>query len=651
MWVRAILCAFAFSAGVPGAGSSQGLTASEQDEWSYYGGDRGFTRYSPLDQIHGENVAQVEILWRRPAVDPGYTEQFPDVVVPRYLLATPIYLNGVLYAPNGVGLVEAFDPASGATLWVQEPFDSEEVGGRAIRGLDHWEDGGDRRLFTIRREHLYALDRSTGEVIRGFGEEGRVHLLTSGAQRVFSTSGPIVVGDVVVVGGILDGAGDSGSEWKGRPPEDIRGFDARTGEHLWTFHVVPREGEYGTDTWGNESWRESGDLGMWCCLSADEELGYVYVPLSAPTAAYYGGHRPGENLFSNSLVALNAATGERVWHFQSVRHDLWEYDLAHAPTLGDITVEGRRIPAVMQPSKTGFLYVLDRRTGEPVWPMEERPVPASTVPGEQAWPTQPVPTRPPPFDRQGLGEEDLIDFTPELRERALEAVEPYDLGPIFTPPSLITDDEGEPGARRGTLGVPGVWGAGNWNTGAFDPETGMYYAASHTFPAIYGLVRPDDPEADMTYWRPFEYSDVPTVDGLPVVKPPWGRITALDLQRGEEAWMVANGPGPLDHPLLAGLDLPYLGFANRPAPLVTRSLLFLGEGSDVVLGVSPDMWGRTFRAYDKATGTVIWEKELPSGTTSGPMTYMHEGKQYILVPVGSSSDPPEWVALGLPQGE
>jgi quinoprotein glucose dehydrogenase len=424
----------------------------------------------------------------------------------------------------------------------------------------------------------------------------------------------------------------------------VRGYDVRTGALRWTFHVVPRPGEFGADTWGDGSLTESGDLGAWCCLSADPQLGYVYVPLTAPTAAYYGGHRPGDNLFSNSLVALDAQTGERVWHFQMVHHDLWEYDTIGPPTLGEITVDGRLVRAVMQPSKTGFLYVFDRETGEPVWPIEERPVPPSTVPGEHASPTQPFPTRPPPFAHQGVTEDDLIDFTPALATRAAEIAARFVIGPIFTPPSVVSDDAGR---TQGTLALPGSWGSGNWNTGAFDPRTGMYYAFSHVVPRVYRLADASDrPDTEMVYYSPNR--DAPYLAGIPVIKPPWGRITAIDLTRGEHAWQVPNGGGIRDHAALRGLDLPPLGIASRPVALVTATLLFIGEGGNVFGGIQENMWGSVFRAYDKATGSVVWETDLPAGTTGGPMSYMHDGKQYVVVPIGGADYPAEWVALGLP---
>lgn len=628
-------------AGQTALGSGAGATGAAH-EWRYYGGDAAFTRYAPFDQIDRTNVDRLEVVWRRPGVDPSYTDRYPNLFPGAYLRATPIYLDGVLYSTNAVGLAEAWDPATGRTIWVQSPAEEtvEATRGRSNRGVTVWGEGADRRLIFTREPYLYALDPATGQPVPGFGDGGRVLLSPEGEAFRWSWA-PIAVGDVIVVAGIIGSAGDSG-DVKEAMPEDVRGYDARTGDHLWTFHVVPQPGEFGHETWEDGSWEWAGDMGSWCCMSADEETGIVYVPFSAPTAAYYGGHRPGDNLFSNSLVAIDSRTGQRVWHFQMVRHDLWEYDTVGPPTLGEITVDGRRIRAVMQPSKTGFLYVFDRDTGEPVWPIEDRPVPQSHVPGERSSPTQPIPTKPAPFGAQGVTVDDLIDFTPELRARALALVEPFHLGPIFTPPPL----EGE-GGKVGALTRPGIWGAGNWHTGAFDPETGYYYAAAHQLPDVYAVAEPTSETATMRYaGRSDLESAVPTLDGLPIFKPPYGSITAIDMNSGEHVWSVANGDGPRDHPLLAGLDVGPLGIAGRAAPLLTRTFLFSGEGSDAVIGTMGS--GTLFRAWDKATGEVRWSIDLGMGTSGAPMTYMHEGRQYIVVALGATGAGSEFVALAVP---
>ncbi len=625
----------------------------QQSEWSYFGGSKAFTRYSPLDQIHRDNVADLRIVWRRPAVRSELTEAFPDLFPSAYLRSTPIFVDGVLYTQDAHGLVIALDAATGEIVWEQElvEFTQEEAEGESTRGVDYWSSGsGDDRILAVRGEYLYALNTGTGEPYGDFGDDGRVSLRFEDRQplagRFSDSSGPIIVGDVVVVSGLTAGAGDRGNK-REAVPEDARGYDVRTGELLWTFHVVPQEGEFGVETWGNDSWKVAGDMGAWSLMSADEELGHVYVAFSAPTTAWYGGWRPGDNLFSNSLVALDAQTGERVWHFQMIHHGLWDYEPIGPATLGEITVDGRRIPVVMQPTKHAFLFVFDRRNGEPLWPIEERPVPASTVPGEAASPTQPFPTKPPPFDWQGITEADLIDYTPALNRQARELASQYVTGPLFTPPSVPSD---EPGGTKGSLLYPGSWGAGNWNTGAFDPETGVYYAVSNSSygPTNRNAVKQTDPAATMEY--AYEPAAAPTIDGLFIMKPPHGRITALDLNRGEQLWMAANGDGQRKHPLLRHLNLPPLGVPNRPAPLLTKTLLFLGEGSNAVMGTLDEewAWGRVFRAYDKATGDVVWAMELPSGTTAGPMTYMLDGRQYIVVSVGDQNHPPEYVAVALP---
>lgn len=638
--------------------SVSGQRAPASGQWRHVGGDAAFTQYAPLDQINANNVKDLRVLWRRPAIPEDLQRKFPDLTGSAYLRSTPIMVDGVLYAPDAVGLVDAFDAATGRTIWRQEPYAStlEEASGVSTRGVAFWQSGSERRILVVRGAYLYSLDADTGKAVAEFGSRGRVDLARDSplARKFFiGGSAPLVIGDLVIVAGIGGGGGDTHNTRKEAAPENVRAFDVRRGTLRWTFHVVPRPGEFGSDTWGSDSWSFSGDLGAWTPLTADEALGYVYVPLTAPSASYYGGHRPGNNLFSDSLVALDAKTGNRVWHFQAIHHDLWESDLIGAPVLGDITVEGRRVKAVMQASKNGFLYVLDRATGSPVWPIPERPVPQSTVPGEHTSATQPIPSAPPAFDRQGLTEDDLIDFTPELRAEAKKIASRYVFGPLYTPPSLV---DTAPGGKQGTIALPGNYGAGNWNTGAFDPETGIYYAASHSAYVVLDLTLPTDPVRATPGPATLKYvlrkRDVPTVQGLPLVKPPYGRLTALDLKTGTKAWTIANGDGPRHHPLLEKLHLPPLGTPNRPVALVTKTLLFLGEGSDVIGG--PEMymnswgWGRMFRAYDKASGNRIAEVKLPAGTTGGPMTYMANGKQYIVVAVGDRQAAPEFVALGLP---
>ncbi len=656
---RPLILAFLVSLTVWGNVEVTTQQAPEPRQWRQYGGDQAATKYSPIDQITPQNVKSLQVLWRRPALDASLTRMFPDLTPNPNLRATPIMIDGVLYAPNGVGLVEAFDPATGKTLWVQQPTEPgmRGVAGQSTRGVAYWSSGADRRLFATRGEFLVALDPATGRLIPTFGDKGLVnlHLNSPWAGTYRWTAGPLVVGDIIVVAGNGGGGGDA-DVIKEAAPEDLRGFDVRTGRLRWTFRVLPRPGEFGNETWGNDSWSYSGAMGSWGLLSADEELGYVYVGTTSPNNAPYGGQRPGQNLFANSLVCVDAKTGKRIWHFQIVHHDLWDLDNL-TPVLGDITVDGKRIKAVIQTGKRPHLFVFDRATGQPVWPIEERPVPPSRVPGEQAWPTQPFPTKPPPFDRHGFTEDDVIDFTPELRAEAIRLLKPYVMGPAFTPPSLKSN---EPGGTKGTLVIPGP-GATNFNGGAFDPETGVLYMVSHTVPFVRSIV-PSKPLPAGSKNTALPYADerhlvglaalmpgsgpIPGPQGLPFTKPPYGRITAIDLNRGEHLWMVPNGDGPRNHPALKHLNLPPLGVGGRPTPLLTKTLLFVGEGSDALAAVVGT--GRIFRAYDKATGKVLWETELSAGTTAGPMTYLFQGKQYIVVPVGDTKSPPEWVALGLP---
>ena len=629
--------------------------AATDVEWRAYAGDRGSSKYAPLDQINKDNVAQLKIAWRRPAVDSSLTAKKQDLMVPRDFRATPLMIKGTLFSSNGIGLVEAFQPATGRTIWVQEPFaDEPEQGlsGDSTRSVAYWADGDAGRIFVIRGEYLIALDANTGKPIAEWGDDGRVNLKTGLgplAATYESSAGPQVCGDVVMTGGSMTDR----PPVKEQPPGDVQAFDARTGEPRWTFHVVPRQGEFGIHTWENESWKYTGNTNVWSLISADEELGLAYFPLSSPTNDMFGGHRLGDNLYSDSIVAVNCSTGERVWHYQTVHHDLWDFDLPAAPILADITVDGRPIKAVVQLTKQGFAFVFDRINGEPVWPIEERPVPTSDTPGERTAPTQPFPTKPAPFERQGVTEDDLIDFTPELRAEALELLKQYKIGPLFTPPTVKTD------TIKGTVQLPGSVGGADWQGGAFDKDTGVLYVQSITAPFVADILKGDPEKTNLAY-VPGVRAYPPGPQGLPLLKPPYGRITAIDLNTGELKWTVANGDGPRDHPLLKELDLPPLGNPGRSSPLVTKSLLFVGEGDPIMvragtrlppempIGIAPGAGGKKFRAFDKATGAVLWETELDAGTTGAPMTYMFEGKQYVIVPIGGADHDPEWVALSLP---
>jgi quinoprotein glucose dehydrogenase len=623
-----------------------GVPASAQDasQWRLYSADNGATKYSPLDQIDKSNVAKLAIAWRHPHADPALLSANPDLTVSNRYMATPIIVDGVLYVPNGFGLAEGLDPATGRTLWTQRPIVSGPEGlPSAIisKGVAYWRDGAEARLLNVRQQYLFALDPGTGEPSAEFGDDGKVDL-NVGEYRYRWGGVPLVVGDVVVIGSSMLEQ-DSAANMEG-VPGDVRAYDVRTGELRWTFHVIPRAGKPGVETWENDSWSYTGAGNVWSMMSADAELGLVYVPTSSPTNDMYGGHRLGDNLYSSSVVALDARTGVRVWHFQTVHHDLFDYDVPAAPILIDITVDGRDIDALAQLTKQGFVFVLDRATGEPVWPIEERAVPASTVPGEVASPTQPFPAKPPAIERQGLSIDDLIDFTPELRAEAVRIIKDYVIGPQFTPPSVRGDG---PGATLGTIQLVGATGGPSWHGAAFDPDTGMLYVPSRTVPFVADLVKGDPAQTNLRYragTRPL----IQGPRGLPLVKPPYGRITALDLNRGEIVWMVANGDGPRDHPELQALNLPPLGEAVPSGAIVTKTLLFATEGDPGTPRSPPGAGGTKFKALDKTTGETLWEIDLGAGANGTPMTYLHDGRQYVVVAVGGPNHPAELVALALP---
>lgn len=620
---------------------AHGQSGAEDGQWRSYNGDLGSTKYSPLDQIDRDNVDQLQIAWRRPAVAAELMQLDPDLNYSNAFRATPLMVDGVLYSSNGVGLVEAFDAGSGETIWVQELDPEQALTGGTMRGVGYWRDGDDERILTGRGNHLYALDAKTGRFVRSFGESGRVDLrrgLQPEPEQYLWTGAPIVVGDIVIAGQYVPDNPPFMTQTRG----DVRAYDVRTGEVRWTFRTIPREGEPGVETWENGGWEFTGAANMWSIPSADTELGLVYVPLGAPTSDMYGGHRLGDNLFGNTLAALDLDTGELVWYFQTVHHDLWDYDIPAAPILADITVAGEPVKAVVQITKQGFAFVLDRETGEPVWPIVERPVPPSNVPGERASPTQPYPSRPPPFEQQGVTVDDLIDFTPELRAEAREIAEQYVMGPLFTPPTLVSED---PGGTRGTFTTPSSTGGANWNGAALDPETGQLFIPSATGTFVSDL-QPGS-RGDLVY-VPTTRAFIEGPRGLPLLKPPYGRITAIDLNEGDIDWQVANGDGPRNHPELAHLNLPPLGQPGRGTPLATSTLLFVSEGDVVQVRTPPGGGGRMFRAYDKASGEVAWETELDAGTTGAAMTYMHEGKQYIVVAIGGREHPAEYIALALP---
>lgn len=628
---------------------------AKDGNWKHYSGDQGSTRYAGLSQINAENFKDLEILWRWQSPD----DQLEDLTnfKPYVLRGTPLVVDGVAYMSTGMSQVAAIDVLTGETLWVH---DTESYKRGMVthsmfqhRGVEYWTDGVEERVFiSTGGRQLVSLDAKTGEPDPKFADGGWVDLLKGlgrevNPRNIGDNKPPIIVGDTVIVGSIIMDF----PTIKKNPPGHIRGYDVRTGAMKWRFNSIPQEGEFGQDTWGENSWEFSGNTNVWSLMTADPELGYVYLPFGTPTSDYYGGHRPGANLFAESLVCLDAETGERVWHFQAVHHGIWDYDFPCAPNLIDITVDGKRIKAVAQASKQGFLYVFDRVTGEPIWPIEEREVPKATVPGEELYPTQPFPTKPPPFERQGITEDDVIDFTPELHAKAMKDLEDYVVGPIF----IANRVKGADG-KKGMIQLPGAAGGANWPGASIDPESGYLYVQSGTLPMTMSLVKPDPNRSDLDYMLDMGGmmggSGIGT-PGLSFIKPPYKRITAYDLNKGDIAWQVPFGEGPTQHPAIKHLNLGPLG---SPFPagviaeggiLVTKTLLVTvladigNEG-----GVRAN--GSFIQAYDKKTGELISSIKVDRHIHGSPMTCMSDGKQFILVSAGGASEPAELLAFGLP---
>jgi quinoprotein glucose dehydrogenase len=616
-----------------------------EGEWLQHRGDYASTNYSPLDQINKTNAKDLKIAWRWKTDNFGPGPEF-------YFKSTPLMVKGVLYTTAGLSrTVAAIDAVNGETLWTFRYDEKERKKSvprqNSGRGVAYWsspEKGKDRIIYITAGFQLIALDAQSGQLIPDFGNKGVVDLkkgldlnIDPLKATIGSTSPPIIVNDVIIMGASFPVGLAPVSKTQVRG--DIMGYDVRTGKRLWIFHTIPQQGEEGNDSWEKDSWKYTGNAGAWAPLTADPELGYVYLPLEAATGDFYGGHRPGNNLFSQSLVCLNAKTGKKVWHYQLIHHDIWDYDLPAPPILADITVDGKPIKAVVQLTKQAFAFVFDRVTGKPVWPIEERAVPPSDVKGEWTSPTQPFPTKPAAYDRQGYSDDILVDFTPEIKKEALKIVSKFKKGALYTPISTYA-----PPDNLGTLMLPDAVGGANWQGGVYDPETGMLYVSSST------VLRPMSLEAapnlsDMDYVAFMGSSRIGPY-GLPLVKPPYGRITAIDLNTGEHKWMVANADTPdwvKDLPALKDITIPRTGLPDRVGMLVTKTLLFAGEGSG--LYASDGGGGKKFRAYDKANGEIISEIELPANQCGLPMTYSVNSKQYIVVAVGAVGHPGELVAL------
>ena len=681
------------------AGSVSAQPGAREGGWRTYAADTWGSKYSPLDQITAENFGDLEPAWRWESVDTHLVvagehgaslvaadvvfdrvaEEQPDLWVRRPSIraasATPLAVDGVLYVSTTLDQAAAIDARTGSTLWVHDPRTYTEASlptGRGHRGVAYWEGDGEARIvWGTSAGYLIAVDAKTGLPAAEFGDGGRVDLIADLPRSPRATNdpfplpvgsrsaAPLIVGDTIVVGT----SHTDFTPFLEAPPGFIFAHDARTGERLWEFHIIPQSAdEDGAETWLDGSWRYSGNANAWGPLSADAELGYVYVPTSAPSPDHYGGPRLGDNLFSNSIVCLDAATGERVWHFQLIHHGVWDYDIPAAPNLLDIDIDGRRRKVLAQVTKQGFVYTFDRVTGEPIWPIEERPVPTDTdLEGEIMSPTQPFPTKPPPFAAQGARLEDLADFTPEIREMALAAVEGFRLGPLYTPLTL-----------GGTIFRPRAGGGANWSGAAVDPETGVLYVPatnSHSVirfrdgsaeegmryiskrtdaPSFFRLFfersrqRPEAREsAFLAAGNPRQRPVMP--QGLPLWKPPYSQMTAFDMNRGERLWANPLGRGARyqDHPLLRDLDLPELGGDHsRAGSLLTKNLLIHALTS----GGTDD--GPQLVAYDKISGKQVAAIDLPGGGVGTPMTYLLDGRQHIALMVGGAV--PSLVSYRLP---
>ena len=623
--------------------------ASTDGDWRHHGGNHNSDKYAPLDQINASNFSELELAWRYRSPDLDLPE---DLAYPTGdYRAVPLVVNGIMYVNSNHGLISALDSATGEELWVFDPK-SYELGPPLFsplqtRGIEYWTDGEIERIFIATSgKQLVSVDIKTGQPDPNFGDDGYVDLKQNFGRLEFEMNNithgapPIAVGSTVIVGSKIYDF----SMFNRSPPGHVRAYDAYTGDFKWRFNTIPQEGEYGNETWENDSWRVTGNTNVWTYMSADEEAGIVYLPISTPTNDYWGGFRLGENLFAESIVALDIETGERIWHFQTVHHGVWDYDVASAPNLVDIKVDGKAIKAIAQVSKTAFTYVFDRITGEPVWPIEERPVAKSDIPGERLHPTQPFPTKPAPFDRQGISEDDLIDFTPEIAEAAKEMAKEYVLGPIFTPP-IVRGSNG----KRSTFVVPGAGGGANFPGATVDPETGIIYIPSATLPHGMGLVAPPDGTSDWPYIIQMDTKIGPF--GLPLLKPPYRRITAIDLNTGEHVWQIPFGRGPTNHPMLEHLNLPPLGsvFSDVVAEggvLITKTLLisYLAQKDEI----DPEAHGSILVAHDKMTGDLLGEVLVDQRLHGPPMSYQVGDKQYIAVAGGGRDDDNELLVFALP---
>ena len=615
---------------------------AQRVDWPQPSGDAGAMRWSPLADIDRNNVSRLGIAWTWKTNEkniPAAADQRP--ARPGQFQVSPIVIGDTMYLSTPYAQVAALDARTGRELWKYDPEvwrggQPSNGTGLVHRGVATSSSGSERRVFINARWKLVALDARTGRPIPSFGDRGEVDLVAQLRRPVnrlhyTNTSPPVVFGDIVIVG---NGVGDR-LRYPNDPPGDVQAFDVRTGRRLWSFHTIPDSGAFGWDTWENGSWKYMGHTNVWAPMSVDERRGLVFLPVSTPTNDWYGGDRKGDNLFAESVVALDARTGKRVWHYQVVHHGLWDYDLPAPPILATMTWQGRPRDVVIVPSKTAWLYILDRETGQPVWPIVERPVPPSDVPGERASPTQPMPTRPAPFSRQSITEHDLIDWTPEIKRAALEVFNRYRSGPIFTPPSL-----------QGTIVMPGSIGGAGWGSTAFDPETRTIYVKATNQPILY-RIRRGEPNDTIGYEYTVDLTSsglsvsVDSGPSLPLIKPPYGTMTAIDLDSGNHKWQVTLGdtPGVRNHPLLRSLALPPVGVAGAVGGTVTKGgLIFATGGGDVLY------------ALDTGDGRIRWQHPLPAGRGySNPITYRTgDGRQFVVIATGGG-ETAELVAFAVPR--
>ncbi len=648
--MRILACALAVS-----SLSLLAQTGAKNGEWNTYGGDLGNTRYAALDQINAANFYKLNVGWRFSTANLG-----PSLET--NLESTPLMVKGVFYSTAGTRRsVIALDAATGEQLWVYREDEGQRgtVAPRALsgRGLAYWTDGTEERIVYVTPGYrMIALNAKTGLRVPSFGTNGVVDLKTDDDQEIDLLSreiglhsAPVIARNTIVIGAAHRPGGlpTSKTNVKGY----VRGFDVKTGKRKWVFHTIPKPGEFGLDSWLNDSWSYTGNTGSWGQSSIDEQLGLVYIGVEMPTGDFYGGPRPGNGLFGESIVAVDIETGQRKWHYQYIHHGIWDMDNPCPPILADVTINGRVRKIVAQPTKQAFLYVLDRETGQPIWPIVEKPVEKGTVPGEWYSPTQPFPTKPAAYDRQGVDINTLIDFTPALRQEAEKIVSNYKIGPMFTPPV-----ESKAEKPWGTLTMATAGGGSNWPGGSIDIETGVVYVSSQASISSISVIPAGD-RSDTGYVSGRApgagqgAAGALTVQGLPLAKPPYGTISAIDLKSGDILWQVAHGETPdniRNHPLLKNMNLPRTGRTGTASTLVTKTLVVAGEKGTFTL--SDGRVGAMLRAYDKASGREMGAVYMPAQQTGGPMTYMVNGVQYLVVAVGGPAGA-EFIAYRLPAAE